>query len=180
MSESTQRRTKAMGKKGASGAKKAVTGFLEQHCSADASFKRNLFILFKQKKHKDIAAAIKKAYTSANNSSLNSTGSGKNDDTETNFLQNSQHVIDIMKHLESYDFSSKSGNKITQKRNREDVDDSSNTVVSVGQKTDKKKVKTTEKEEKEGNDFDEDDMTSFLDQADDDMMKRFYAVSTCI
>jgi hypothetical protein len=82
--------------------------------------------------------------------------------------------------LESYDFSSKSGNKITQKRNREDVDDSSETVVSVGQKTDKKKVKTTEKEEKEGNDFDEDDMTSFLDQADDDMMKRFYAVSTCI
>lgn len=157
-----------MPKKSASQAKKAVTTWLEEHCHKNPDFKRNLFILNKQKKYKAIANAIRKDYPN-----------GKN---ETNFLDNSQHVLDIVKHLESFDFSSSSSTKGNQKQKRtlSEVDSS---VIKDDIKHDKKKkLKNTtqsekEKEKSHEEEFDEDEMTSFLDKEDDDMMKRFYAVS---
>lgn len=161
-----------MPKKGSSEAKKLIKSWLEEFCQRNATFKRNLFILYKQKKYKDISSAIKKEY-------LN----GKSSDEATNFLQNSEHVIDIMKHLENYDFSSQSkakkDNKSLDKRSISDVESSATTIESNSSKKVKKTKendKVQEKEKEEEEDFNEDEMTSFLDQADDDAMKRFYAV----
>jgi hypothetical protein len=154
-------------------AKKLIKSWLEDFCQRNSTFKRNLFILYKQKKYKDIATAIKKDYLNGKNSS----------DEATNFLQNSQHVIDIMKHLESYDFSSKNNNasKGSSSSSSSSGKRSLSEAVSTGStesKTDTKKSKTGDSSEEE--EFNEDEMTSFLDQADDDAMKRFYAVSGVI
>lgn len=165
-----------MPKKAVTEAKKAIKSWLEDYCHKNISFKRNLFILYKQKKYKDIATAIKKNY-------LN----GQSSAETTNFLQNGQHVLDIMKHLESFDFSSKnnsskpSANKsstsstsTSEKRRLSEIEPTHNDSSKKDCKKSKKTVAVVNSDDEE---FNEDEMTSFLDQADDDAMKRFYAVS---
>ena len=153
-----------MPNKGANQSKRAITSWLEVYCQQNPTYRRNLMILFKQKKYKHIVNVIKKEYMN-----------GLSSESATSFMQQDNHVIDMMKHIQTFDFSKPKRNvgetKPKDKRSISQVDDSNKDSKSDSVK----KLKKSDMVEEVA--FDEDDMTSFLDKADDDEMKRFFAVS---
>jgi hypothetical protein len=161
--------------------KDEVVTWLSKHCSRDIKFKDDLLLNADQKKWKDVANTITKQYKKENKDAAPQT---------TDFLQNGQHTLDIITrlhgllspgsiaaqpHKQTTAVSAPASSNTLQSKKR--VMDESNSSKKKNRRTDARVEEEHEAKDSAG-DVDEEAMTAYLDQQDEEEMNRYFAVIT--